>query len=413
MEDSTTDTEQGSGGDDTPAPRKVGQAPSNTDMSPEDAALFEKHFGGLDDGEPEGKPKPKAKEPKAAPKDGKAPKAKDEPAPKVEKEPEPDTEDQPDEPDEPNEPEAQATKKARELFEKAEKSKNPVEARRLYKQAMREAFGKVPEAFNDARYAAARQADRAREAEHAKKDAELEEKATNVETSAKKWVEQLRPAYHVMDALRKVANGDWGALGDVIERAAPGVTRDEAIKRFVKGIKETPEQVHARRNSQRQQQVESDALRRVAELEKKLEEKDKAKENEARRARAAAKREAYQSELTEELADHPVSKLPGGVVRVLKLLVKTADPKLRTPTKTPEQAADIIYALEKRRLKALRAAIPDDGESPRAPATREDTRAPAIPRSQTTHAGGVVPYDPDAAFDKLWSKHNPPKARRR
>jgi hypothetical protein len=410
--DSTTDTGSEDSGDSTPAPRKIGQAPTY-EMTAEDQAIFDKHFGGDDEAEekPAKAKEPKAKAPakddKASKKEPKEPEAKPakKPPPKVEA-----TEEESDEAEEEGDDGPETSAKARELFKKAKAAKTPIEARRFYKQAMKEAFGEVPDEFNDARYAASRQADAARKVATEKERRELDEKAQTLQTTADKWVQQLRPAYHVMEVLKKVSDGDWTAMGDLIERACPGVTRDEAIKRFVKGIKESPEQVQARRRAHQTQQVESASLQRIAELEKKLEEKDKAKENEARRARAAVKREQYEAELTEELSGHLVAKLPGGIKRVLKLLVKTADPKLRTPTKTPEQAADLIVAFEKRRLKASRHLL-DDGEA--APAPREEKRAPAVSRSHSTNPGAAPEYNPDEAFDRLWAKHNPPKGRRR
>lgn len=395
----------------------VQRAPVSTEMTPEEQAIFDKHFGeGPDDDDepaPKAKPKPKAPPAKDA-------KSKEKPEPKKDAKPEPkgkekpaaadDDDDDDDEPAGDDEPEeAKVTKKARELFAKAKEAKNPADARRFYKQAMKEAFGEIPEEFNDARYASARQADRARAEEHAKKDQELEQKAANIQASADKWVQQLAPAYRVMQVLKKVENGDWTALGDLIEQAGGGIPRDEALKRFTRGIRETPEAVQARRRQAQVQETESAALKRIAELEKKLEEKDAAKEAEAKKARIAARRAAYTEEVGAEIAAHPVTKLPNGIERVVRYLIATADPKLRAPKYSPEEAADRVYAIEKRRLKQLREVIPDDDAPPPA---REDRRAPAVSRSQSTEPGRAPAYDPDEALDRIWARHNPPKRRR-
>lgn len=383
------------------------RAPVSTDMTPEEQAIFDKHFSEDDDDEPEEKVKTPARKPPA-----KDPKAKTEPEPKPKVTPKAKDEaegEDTDEGDDDEPEEAKVTKKARELFAKAKEAKNPADARRFYKQAMKEAFGEIPEEFNDARYASARQADRARAEEHAKKDQELEQKAANIQASADKWVQQLAPAYRVMQVLKKVENGDWTALGDLIEQAGGGIPRDEALKRFTRGIRETPEAVQARRRQAQVQETESAALKRIAELEKKLEEKDAAKEAEAKKARIAARRAAYTEEVGAEIAAHPVTKLPNGIERVVRYLIATADPKLRAPKYSPEEAADRVYAIEKRRLKQLREVIPDDDAPPPA---REDRRAPAVSRSQSTEPGRAPAYDPDEALDRIWARHNPPKRRR-
>jgi hypothetical protein len=414
----TTDAEpdDSGGGDIGGGIRRIGV--SESEMSPEDRAIFDKHFGGDDDDdsddEPPAKPAPKAakdktppaKDPKA--KDGKTPDAKT-PA-KVAPKAQPEVEE--DEPEDDGEaPEVKASKKARELFKQAEESKDQLASRRLYKQAMKEAFGKVPDAFNDARFAAGRQAEQKRSEEWAAKDRELEQKRTNVEASAQKWVEQLKPAYEMHQVMQKVAGGDWTALGDLIEKCCPGVTRDEALKRFTRGMREAPDVVAARRAAAQRTEVESASMKRIAELEKRLEEKDQARERQQHEEKRQAALAKFTAEKTEELADHPVSKLPGGIKAVVRLLIKTADPKLRAPTKTPEEAADLIVAHERRRVRAAAHLLEDQPTG--APALRGTERVPAVARSQSTEPGSKGAWDPDEALDRIYAKHKPAKGRRR
>lgn len=374
------------------------------EMTPEDTAIFDKFFGG--EGEVED---PKAKEPAA-----KAPAKSGKPAPSVDTTTKESagskTKDGPEEAaTEESVAEAEVSKKARDIFEKAEKTKDLKEARKLYKQAMKAAFGKVPDEFNDARFATARQAEAKRSEDAAKREADIDTKSANLEKNASDWVAKLTPAVSLHKRLIAIRdNGDWPALGqwiaDVTEKAP-----DEALRLFTRGIKEGPETRAARAAQESAKQAEKAANDRIAALERKLEEKDKTKEEQARQERIAAKRASYLENLTTELAEHPVAKLPNGFKRVMAYIIKTADPKLKAPTKSPEQAADFIVASERRRVKAARHLL--DEEEAEAPARNEP--AHAVARTQTRDSGKAQSFDPDAAFDRAWSKHAPQRRSRR
>jgi hypothetical protein len=312
------------------------------------------------------------------------------------------------------------SKKARDLYDAAKKADDPKEARKLYKRAMKEAFGEVPAEFDDSQYAAVR---RERKAAKAALDAQAQKNEGRIKEAA----EKLRPAIYVMrqlegagihdkltvpmveravsvmKALRSIEDGDYTQLAEVVSRAA-GVDHDEAMKRFVRGVKVSPEGKAARQAAE-QAQREAQALKeRLAAMERQLQERDsqqtEAQKKAERERQVAEHRQSYLEQIETDLEGHPVLKLPRGRERVLAYLIRTADPKLRAPTLSFEQAANRIVAAEKRRLQEARA-LEDDAP----PATREQPRRLTdVSRSETVESG-LRKESAEQVFDRLWDKH--------
>lgn len=387
----------------------------NGEMSPEDSKVWEKHFGGpdreLEDEPAEKKPakKPAAKteakeeaKPKAPKKDEK-PAAKEEAKPAAKVEAKEDPEEEEAETEEPD-----SLTKAREKFKQAKKAKDTREARKLYREAMKEAFGEIPEEFNDARFATARDADRKR-AEETKKEREtiaseraaVETEKRNVEANAAAWVEKLRPAFRIHKRLENIRTTqdftDLGAwMGEALE-----LPPDEALKRFTRGFRGTPESAQARAAKAAAEEAKRASDERIAALEKRLAERDSKVEQETKLAKREAARAEYLEQLETDLAEHPITKVRNGFKRVLDLVIKTADKKLKAATLTPEQAADRIVAAERRRVKAHLALV--EGERPD---TEEQPAPRTVPRSQqASNARGQGEWNPDEAFDRIWKKN--------
>ncbi len=321
--------------------------------------------------------------------------------------------------DPPADPEA-PSKKARDLYDAAKKADDPKEARKLYKRAMKEAFGEVPAEFDDSQYAAVR---RERRAAKAALDAQAQKNEGRIREAAEKLkpaiyvmrqleragiddkltVPMVERAVHVLRALRSIEDGDYTQLAEVISRAA-GVDHDEAMKRFVRGVKVSPEGKAARQAAE-QAQREAQALKeRLAAMERQLQERDsqqtEAQKKAERERQVAEHRQNYLDQIETDLEGHPVLKLPRGRERVLAYLIRTADPKLRAPTLSFEQAANRIVAAEKRRLQEARALEDDEP-----PATREQPRRLTdVSRSETVESG-LRKESAEQVFDRLWDKH--------
>ena len=325
----------------------------------------------------------------------------------------------------PADPEA-PTKKARDLFAQAKKAEDPKEARRLYKRAMKEAFGEVPEEFDDGRYAAVR---RERKAAQAAIEAQAKQKEDQIREAAQK----VRPAIYVMRqleaakladkltvplvektitvarALVDLENGDYTKLADVISKAT-GVDPDEAMKRFVRGVKVSPESRAAKAAAEAAERRAAEAERRMQELEQRLTERDTAQTEAQKRAererQVAQVRADYLESIESELEDHPVLKLKDGSKRVMRYIIRTANKKLKAPRFTFTQAADHIVRAERERVKAARAVLDTDGEDveERQPPARE-TRVVHIPRAARAETG-VADMSPEASFSRIFDKHH-------
>lgn len=317
------------------------------------------------------------------------------------------------------------TKKARDLYAQAKKAEDPKEARKLYKRAMKEAFGELPEEFDDGRYAAVR---RERKAAQAAIDAQAAEKEGKIREAA----ERVRPAIYVMKqlegaglgdkltvplveksitvlrALRDLEGGDYTKLADVISKAT-GVDPDEAMKRFVRGVKISPESRAAKAAAEAADRRAAQAEQQIRDLEKRLAERDTAQTEAQKRAEHARKveaaRGAYLENIESELEGHPVLKLPQGAKRVMSYIIRTADKKLKAPRFSFSQAADRIVRAERERVRAAQAAFDGDGA--------EEVAAPAPSRSQVVHIPrsaraetGTADASPEASFARIWDKHH-------
>lgn len=322
---------------------------------------------------------------------------------------------------EPADPEA-PLKKARDLYKQAQKTEDRREARKLYKRAMVEAFGEIPEEFDDKRYAAVR-------TERAAAKAALDAQAKKNEGRIQEAAEKLKPAIYVMrqlegagignlsvplveravsvmKALRSLDDGDFTQLAEVVSRAA-GVDHDEAMKRFVKGVKATPEGKAARAAAEQAQRDNAALKDRLAQLERQLQE-GKAEQTEAQKKQERARqveqhRARYLEEIQDTLGDHPVLQLTRGAERVMAYQIRHADPKLKSARFTHQQVADKIVASEKRRLEAGRHLL-GDGEPARQETPRRASGNGGVSRTQTVDAGVPNP-DPMARFEYFYDKH--------
>ncbi len=312
------------------------------------------------------------------------------------------------------------SKKARDLFEQAKKTEDRREARKLYKRAMTEAFGEVPEEFDDHKYAAVR-------TERAAAKAALDEQGKKNEGRINEAVEKLKPAIYVMrqlegsgladkltvpmveravsvlKALRSLEDGDFTQLAEVVSRAA-GVDHDEAMKRFVRGVKVSPEGRAARQAAEQAQRDNQTLRQEMDQLRKQLTERDTA-QTEAQKTAAheqavAEHRARYIEDIESELDGHAVMKLPRGAERVLAYLIRTANPQTKSPRYSFEEAANRIVAAEKKRLQGARHLL-DDGDE-RSPAEPQRS-VRSVPRGETADVG-LHKESPEASFDRIFHK---------
>lgn len=313
------------------------------------------------------------------------------------------------------------SKKAKDLYEEAKKSEDPREARKLYKRAMKEAFGEIPEEFDDGKYGAVR-----RERAAAKKV--LDEQGQKNEGRINEAVEKLKPAIYVMRqleaggiadklsvplvekaitvirALKGLEDGDYTGLADVISKAS-GVDPDEAMKRFVRGVKVSPEGRAARAQAEQAQREAAETRAQLVALQRQLQERDtsqtEAQKKLAHETAVAENRARYIEDIQSELDGHPALKLPRGAERVLAYLIRTANPQSKSPRYSFEEAANRIVVAEKKRLQDARHLL-DDGEDPPAPAAR---RLSSVARTETADVG-VRNESPEAAFERVFAKHS-------
>lgn len=366
----------------------------HTDMSEADSEIFEKHFGEKPE-KPE-KPAKKTEQPaKDQPKTEKPPGSKKD-APK-----EPEVSDA--------EAEEEPSDAAKKKYAEAKKAKDPKTARKLYREAVVAAFGEVPDEFNDAKFAAARIANEKRTAEHAKRESELEERERNVEANANNWIQKLTPAINVLRALQQIRqSGDFSTFGELVAQALE-MPVDEALKHFVRGTKVTPEQLAMREQRRQAQAAEAAREKRIKELETKLEERDASRAEAEKAKRIEAKRAAYMEELGATLADHPVLKIERGLQRVYRVIANSYDKVLKAPRRSPEQAADMVVASERRRLQKARHLL-DEGERSAPAAATAPPRS--VGRTETVDTGTQRSESPEAAFDRIWAQRTTSAAAR-
>jgi hypothetical protein len=310
-------------------------------------------------------------------------------------------------------------------YAKAKAEKDVPKARQLYRQAMKEAFGEVPDEFNDAKLASIRK-------RHADTERALGQQKQQNESRIQDAVKQLEPAIaimrkvkdaglgdytmaqldhavEVMAELRRLEQGDYTGLAQLVSKAAK-TDPEEAMKRFVRGVKVSPEGQAVRAAAKAAEDRAARAEQQVQELARKLQEREqqqtKAQQEQERRAKVEARRAEYTSEVESELEGHPVLKLDRGLQRVVAQLIKTADPKTRTARYSPTRVADAIVDAEKKR--AARVAALESGDED--PPARSGVRTPSVTRRDSAE-NGVPNPDPMARFEEIWDKHTPRERR--
>jgi hypothetical protein len=316
-------------------------------------------------------------------------------------------------------------KKAKDLYEQAKKTEDRREARKLYKRAMTEAFGEVPAEFDDRRYAAVRQerqaAKAALDAQGQKNEGRIREAAEKLKPAIyvmrqlegsglgdKLTVPMVERAVHVMRALKSLEDGDYTQLAEVVSRAA-GVDHDEAMKRFVRGVKVSPEGRAARVAAAEAERRATETERQLAVLRQQLSDKDTAssaaQKKQEHDRQVQESRAVYLDNIESELDGHAVLDLPRGKERVLAYLIKTAHPTLKTPRFSFEEAANRVVAHERKRVQGARHLLDDVDSDEPAPARSSGTRRLTdVSRSETVDAG-VRAVDPEARFSEIFDKH--------
>jgi hypothetical protein len=319
------------------------------------------------------------------------------------------------------------SRKARDLYEQAEKTEDRKEARKLYKKALVEAFGKVPPEFDDKRYVAVR-------TERAAAQKVIDEKAAKVESRIVEAKTKLQPAIYVMrkledsgladklsvpfveqavrvmKAIKAIEGGDFTQLAEAISLAS-GVDHDEAMKRFVRGVKVSPEGKASREAAARAEARAAAAEARIQEMERRLSEEKTTQTAEQTKAEQARKAEAhraqYLEDMTAELDGHPVLQLPNGAKRVLAYLIRTATPN-KSARYSFEEAANRVVAHEKKRVESARFLV--EGDPP--PARSEPRQIRSVSRTETADAS-VRSADPIERFNDIFDKHAPKQRRAR
>lgn len=311
-------------------------------------------------------------------------------------------------------------------YAKAKAEKDIPKARKLYRQAMQEAFGEVPDEFNDAKLASIRKrhtdTERAHQQMAAKNESRIQDAVKQLGPAiaimrkvkdagiGDYTMAQLDHAVEVMGELRRLEQGDYTGLAQLVAKAAK-TDPEEAMKRFVRGVKVSPEGQAVRAAAKAAEDRAAAAERQVQELARKLQERDQAQteaqKQAERKAAVEARRAEYTSEVEGELEGHPVLKLDRGLQRVVAQLIKTADPKTRTARYSPTRVADAIVDAERKRAARVASLDSEDDDTP----ARSSARTPTPTRRETAE-NGVPNPDPMARFDAIWDKHTSQPARR-
>lgn len=319
------------------------------------------------------------------------------------------------------------SRKAKDLFQQAKKTEDRKEARKLYKRALVEAFGEVPEEFDDKRYVAVRTERAAAQKVIDEKAKKVEDRITEARTKLQPAIYVMRQlegsgladklsvpfverAVHVMKALQSLEGGDFTQLAEVVARAS-GVDHDEAMKRFVRGVKVSPEGKAARAAAEEARREAAETRAQLVALQKQLQERDttqtQAQTKAEQQRKAEAHRAQYLDDMTAELDGHPVLQLPNGAKRVLAYLIRTATPN-KTARYSFEEAANRVVAHEKKRLEGARFLV--DGDPP--PARSEPRQIRSVGRTEIADAG-VRSHDPEARFNEIFDRHAPKQRRAR
>lgn len=351
----------------TVTPATSAEIASSSVDDDDDAILAEldKEFGAKDnDDEGESKPaKPKDKEPASKP-----------------KKPEPKDDDE-DEDDEPEKPAKKPAKKDESNDEDDEDEDDDDPKDRKRPRLDPKTPADVKKFFNE-KWREYRLETESRDKAHRADVATLAQERADFQTWIKDTVApKLQPAIRVMKAMDAFAKGDVGALREVIE-AGTGQPLDKGTKMLVQGTK----------TSAAEQRLNA----KIADLEKKLE----TKESQETEQQTAARREAavtkHLENLTEELEGHPVTKLKGFEKKVFAVQRKSYDPKLKAFKLSPEEAANKVVRIEKRRLAELRALDEDEPTKPAATKPKaEGARVFALNRGDSSESGALPDDESD------------------
>lgn len=202
---------------------------------------------------------------------------------------------------------------------------------------------------------------------------------------------KLRPGLEAMQMLQEYEKtGDNDVIVKFIEKYSKK-PYDKFTKEVLKG---TPPNVSERRLSAK-----------IAELEAKLEKvgKPEPETDEQKRAKAQENLKAYLADIKEEIADHDVRKIPGAAKKVLAVLRKHYDPKLKAPRISVEKAADRVLKMHMRLVDRL---APKTAPEP----TKKPTKVVAHSRATTLEAGIV---DDDLDDDAILRQIEIERAKRR
>lgn len=215
--------------------------------------------------------------------------------------------------------------------------------------------------------------------------AERDRKQTEREQNFELWLKndlgpRLQPAVKVLQLQKQYKEtGDVALIVELVEELS-GESYDVVQKKVLRGEKTDP-------TSRR-------LLRELEELKAKLnEQKPKEPTEEEKRAQAQQQLREYLGEIKEEIADHEVKKIPGAAKKVLAVLRRHYDPKLKAPRISIEDAADRVVRQHKRLLRGL---LPEAEK--RQPAESTPPKVKAHARSETREAG--VP-DEDLSDDEI------------
>ncbi len=360
-------------GEATVTPATAAEIASSSVDEDDDAILAEldEQFGKKD----EPKEKPKADKPKEAPKKP-APKDDDsddedededgeDEKPKSKPKAKPEEDDSDDDDDQDDDKEEGSGKKMPKLH-----PKTPAEVTKFFQEKWR----------------TWRQVADARDTEHKEAVATFEQEKADFRT----WIEKkvspaLQPALRVMKAMEACRKGtDWSLLRTVIEEGT-GESLDVGIKKLVQGTKLSAS--------------EKRMAEKLAALEAKLAEKDQEQTQAATQAQRAEAETKYLAQLEEELEGHEVTKLKGFAKRVLKVQRKSWDPKLKAFKLGPEEAANKVLRIERKRLAELKALEEGEPEKPKPKDEKESARVFSLDRSGSREGG--IPDEDESDEDIL------------
>jgi hypothetical protein len=212
---------------------------------------------------------------------------------------------------------------------------------------------------------------------------------TDEKANFHRWVKEdlsprLQPAVKILKMIEAYKAGDYATYAEILKEST-GESLDISTKKLLHGTKESPD-------SKRLRAELAERDKRLAELERRLEEQGKAKQGEQQRQTQEQAVARYCEQIRDELDDHPVTKLKGFERKVLAVQKKSYDPTLKAFRVSIEQAADKVVRIERRRLEELKA-LEEDEPAPkvRERQERESTtsRVFSLNRAESREGGAV------------------------